>query len=282
VRPTSVADTVALIGEAGDEGRLLAGGQSLIPLMSLRMAAPGRIIDLGAVTELDYIELDRDRLRIGAMTTYRTIERSPEVAEAAPLLAYSMRYIGHRAIRSRGTIGGSVCHADPAAELPSVLQALGAELVARGAAGERVIASDGFFKTHFTSALQEGELLTEVRVPLAGSRRWSFQEVSRRHGDFAIVLAAIAASGNGAAPRIVLGGLGSTPVRALEAERLLADGDTGPDSIRAVARVAVQDTRPSSDFHASAETRTRIAETLVRRGLARMNGASADTEKGDQ
>lgn len=282
MRPTTVADTVACLAEAGDEGRLLAGGQSLIPLMSLRLAAPGRIIDLGAVTELQFIELDGDRLRIGAMTTQRSVERSAEVAEAAPLLAYAMRYIGHRAIRSRGTIGGSVCHADPAAELPSVLQALGAELVARGGAGERVIAADDFFESLFTSALREGEVLTEIRIPAAGSRRWSFQEVSRRHGDFAIVLAAIAASGNGAPPRIVLGGMGSSPVRALEAERLLADGDTGPDALGKAAEAAVRDTKPSSDFHASAETRTRIAETLVRRGLARMNESSAGDQRGDQ
>jgi carbon-monoxide dehydrogenase medium subunit len=237
--------------------------------MSLRLAAPSRIIDLGAVAELRYIEHDGDRLRIGAMTTQQSVERSPIVDEVAPLLAYAMRFVGHTATRSRGTVGGSACHADPTAELPVVLQALDAELVARGRATDRLIAADDFFESVFTTALKEDELLVEIRIPAGGARPWSFQEVSRRRGDFALVSAAMVAAEDRRLARIVLGGLGSTPIRARRAEQALADGAVAP---REVARAAVAGTQPPSDIHASAKTRRHIAETLVRRGIGRMNG----------
>lgn len=182
------------------------------------------------------------------------------------MLAYALPFVGHRATRSRGTLGGSACHADPAAELPVVLQALGAELVARGRAGERVIAADDFFASAFSTTLREDEMLVEIRIPADGARPWWFREVSRRRGAVALVSVAMVA---GAQARIVLGGMGQTPVRASRAERLLADGANPP---REVARAAVAETQPPSDVHASAATRTHIAESLVRRGIAEVTG----------
>jgi aerobic carbon-monoxide dehydrogenase medium subunit len=268
-RPASIAEAVALVSEADGESALLAGGQSLVPRMNLRVVAPRRIIDLGGVTELRYVEPDGDQVRIGAMTTQESAERSPIVKEAAPILAHALRFVGYRATRSRGTLGGSACHADPTAELPVVLQALGAQLVARGPAGERAIAADDFFASAFTTTLREDELLVELRIPAAGARRWWFREVSRRRGGVALVSVAMVGSDDGAPPRIVLGGMGPAPVRASRAERLLADG---ADAQREAARAAVAATKPPSDVHASAATRRHIAENLVRRGMAEVTG----------
>lgn len=253
-RPTSVAEAVALVSESEGEAALLAGGQSLVPRMNLRVVAPRRIVDLGGVAELRYVEPDGDKLRIGAMTTQETAERSPIVKEAAPLLAHALRFVGYRATRSRGTLGGSACHADPTAELPVVLQALRAQLVARGPSGERLIPADDFFASAFTTALREDELLVEVRIPAARARPWWFREVSRRPGGVALVSVAMVGGDDGAQPRIVIGGMGPTPV--------LADG--------AGAQAAVAETEPPSDVHATAATRRHIAEGLVRRGIAEL------------
>lgn len=268
----SVAEAAEQIAQVGDEGKVLAGGQSLIPLMSMRLASPERLIDLGSVSELRYIELDHDWLRIGAMTTQRTVERSPEVAKVAPMLIDSIGYIGHRAIRSRGTIGGSVCHADPTAELPTVLTALGAEFVVRRGTSDRVVGADDFFESLFASAVGHDELLTEIRIPASvESGSGDFREVARRHGDFALVATAVFDTRNGDGTRIVLGGVGATPVRATAAEQAFADSDKGSDAIREVAHLAVADVEPPSDFHASTATRLQIAETLVRRGLSQVS-----------
>ncbi|UGS35982.1 FAD binding domain-containing protein [Capillimicrobium parvum] len=273
--PTTVSAAIEQLAEAGEEARFLAGGQSLIPLMGLRLAAPTRLIDLGRIPELRYVEVADGLLRIGAMTTQRTLERSTAVAEAAPLLAGAMPYIGHRAIRARGTIGGSVCHADPTAELPVVLRALDAEFVAQGPAGPRTIPAEDFFETLFTSALQEDEMLVEVRIPTTTGRRWWFDEVSRRHGDFAIVSCAAIVGRNGDPPRVVLGGMASTPLRVEKAEQHIG-GD--PEAARAAARVGVQDTDPTTDLHASAATRRRIAEALVARALRAVTATDGTSE----
>ena len=275
--PTTVAEAAEEIAQVGDEGKVLAGGQSLLPLMSMRLSSPEKLIDLGAVPELRYIEPDGDQLRIGAMTTQRSVERSAEVARIAPMLVDATRFIGHRAIRSRGTIGGSACHADPTAELPAVLTALGADFVIRRGDSERVVGADDFFESLFKSAVGDDELLTEIRLPASvKSGRGVFREVARRHGDFALVASAIFDTGNGDGTRIVLGGVSSMPVRVTAAERAYAESDKAPESIREIAKLAVADLEPSSDFHAGSATRLKIAETLVRRGLTELSEHGKD------
>ena len=275
--PDSIDAALSLLHEHGDEGKVLAGGQSLMPLMALRLARPSIIIDLNRLDGLSAVAVTDGRLSIGAMVRERVAERSEAVRTHAALLADALPLIGHAAIRNRGTVGGSLAHGDPAAELPAVAVALDAELVAQSAArGVRAIPAGDFFQGHFTTALQADELLIETRLPLqAGRTGTCFEEAVRRHGDFAMVGVAATVRIDGdttdriAAARIVLTGVASTPVRAIEAEGVLAGVGPTDEAFREAAMRATRDLDPPSDLHGSAAYRKKVAATLVRRALQR-------------
>jgi len=269
--PESVSEAVELLAEYGDEASVLAGGQSLIPLLALRLARPAVLIDINGVTELSGVSAVDGWLAIGAMTREYAAEESESVTDAVPLLAAALPFIGHEAIRSRGTIGGSLAHADPAAELPAVARALDAEFVVRGPAGERVIPAAEWFEGYLMTSRRPDELLVEVRFPTAeGDTGVSFQEVARRHGDFAIVgLAASLTLSDGAISdaRLAFAGLSDVPVRADTAEDLLVGERPSTELFDEAARRATTDVDPPGDLHGSSDYRKTVAAALVRRGL---------------
>jgi aerobic carbon-monoxide dehydrogenase medium subunit len=269
--PTTIAEAVGLLAEHEDEASVLAGGQSLIPLMALRLARPAVLIDINGVSELSLIAAADGRVAIGAMTREYVAEDSATVGDAVPLLAAALPLIGHEAIRSRGTIGGSLAHADPAAELPAVALALDAEFVVRGRAGERVVPAADWFEGYLATSRRPDELLTEVRFPAAGPGTGvAFLEVARRHGDFAIVGLAVSltlADGVISDARLAFAGVSDVPVRVAEAEDLLAGERPSAELFAEAARVAVAGLDPPADLNGSSEYRKQVAATLVRRGL---------------
>ncbi|HTN80330.1 MAG TPA: xanthine dehydrogenase family protein subunit M [Acidimicrobiales bacterium] len=270
VAPASLDEAVAALAEHGEDAKVLAGGQSLIPLLSLRLARPTALIDLNGVAELSSISAN-GAVTIGAMTRHRAVERSSEVARLVPLLSAAVPYIGHAAIRTRGTIGGSLAHADPAAELPAVALALDATFEVRSTRGSRVIAADDFFEGYFTTALTPDEVLTSVTFPKAAPGTGvSVQEMARRHGDFAMV-AAVATVAPGDV-RIAMINVADRPVRAREAEAAMQAGV----SIDEAAALAVRDLDPSADLHATAAYRRSVAEVLVRRALTEASDRAKD------
>jgi carbon-monoxide dehydrogenase medium subunit len=279
--PETVAEAVDLLAEHQDEASVLAGGQSLIPLLALRLARPALLIDINGLGELSGVSAADGWIAIGAMTREYVAEESQLVADAVPLLAAALPLIGHEAIRSRGTIGGSLAHADPAAELPAVALALGAEFVVRGQSGERVIPAAEWFEGYLATSRRPDEILVEVRFPAAGPDTGAaFQEVARRHGDFAIVgLAASLSFADGAISdaRLAFSGVADVPVRAADAEEFLAGERPSPEVFEEAARRATAGLDPPADLHGSAEYRKKIAATLVRRGLQ----AAADSARQD-
>jgi carbon-monoxide dehydrogenase medium subunit len=269
--PRTVEEAVDLLAEHGERAKVLAGGQSLVPLMNMRLARPSVIVDINRIRALDYIIADDGVLRIGALTRQRTAERSPVVAEHCPLLRDALRFVGHAQIRNRGTVGGSIAHTDPAAELTAVLAALDGAVTVRGPRGTRVISAPDLFVTYLTTSIDARELLVEVRFPtLPDGAGWSWMEIARRHGDFALAgVGVVLAMRDGAISdaRIGLTGVGATPVRARDAERRLighTPSDTAWEDAAAAVRAAVD---PDADIHASAEYRQHIAGVLTRRAL---------------
>jgi aerobic carbon-monoxide dehydrogenase medium subunit len=269
--PRTVSEAVGLLAEHGDEASVLAGGQSLIPLLALRLARPALLVDINGVAELSGVAATDGWVTIGATTREYVAEASETLAGTVPLLAAALPFIGHEAIRSRGTIGGSLAHADPAAELPAVARALDAEFVVRSQAGERVIAAAEWFEGYLTTARHSDELLVAVRFPASvPGTGVSFAEVARRHGDFAIVGLATAltlSDGTISAARLAFAGLSDVPVRATAAEDLLVGEVPSTELFDAAARRATEDIDPPADLHGSAEYRKKVAATLVRRGL---------------
>ena len=243
--------------------------------MNFRLATPAVLVDLNQLQELSYIEVESDGVRIGGMTRQRSVERSPLISERAPLLAETMPYVAHVAIRNRGTIGGSLAHADPAAEIPAVMMALNATLTVSGTAGARRIPVEDFFIGLFTTAVRPGELLTEVSIPASKARRGvAFEEMSRRHGDFALagVGAAVQVDEQGrcSEARIALLSVGDRPMLARQAARALIGVPPSSESIRAAADTAAnRDIDPPTDIHASARYRRQLANVLTRRALER-------------
>jgi len=269
--PTTVAEATDLLAVHGDEASVLAGGQSLIPLLALRLARPEVLIDINGVAELSGVSAADGWVAIGAMTREYVAEESETVAGTVPLLATALPLIGHEAIRSRGTIGGSLAHADPAAELPAVARALDAEFVVRGPSGERVIPAAQWFEGYLTTARRPDELLVEVRFPAARPGTGvSFHEVARRHGDFAIVgLAASLVMSGGVIgeARLAFAGVSDVPVRATAAEDLLAGETPSAELFDEAARRATEDLDPPGDLHGSPDYRKTVAAAVVRRGL---------------
>jgi carbon-monoxide dehydrogenase medium subunit len=271
--PDTLEEAVGLLTEHAEaEPRVLAGGQSLIPLMNFRLAKPGYLVDLRNVAGLSGIRRDGDVLVIGAMTTMAEVERSPEVAVAAPLVTEAVGLVAHAPVRNSGTVGGSLAHADPAAELPAVALALDADLVAAGPGGTRVIPAAEFFTGPYSTALAADEILTEIRLPVWPGGH-AFTEFSRVHANFAVVaVAALVELDGGDGDRIgraalALAGVAPTPVRATAAERALAGAPADAATIRAAADVAAASLSPAGDLHASPETRRGLARTYLRRGI---------------
>jgi carbon-monoxide dehydrogenase medium subunit len=269
--PATVAEAVHLLAEHQDEASVLAGGQSLIPLLALRLARPAVLIDINGLSELSEVSVTDGWTAIGALTREYVAEESEMVAGSVPLLAAALPLIGHEAIRSRGTIGGSLAHADPAAELPAVARALDAEFVVRSRPGDRVIQAADWFEGYLATARRPDEILVEVRFPTAGPGTGvAFQEVARRHGDFAIVGLAVSltlADGAISDTRLAFSGVADVPVRAADAEDLLVGNRPSPELFEEAARRATAGLDPPADLHGSSEYRKKIAATLVRRGL---------------
>jgi aerobic carbon-monoxide dehydrogenase medium subunit len=281
--PTTIAEAVGLLAEHEDEASVLAGGQSLIPLMALRLARPAVLIDINGVGELSFVAAADGRVAVGAMTREYVAEDSATVGDTVPLLAAALPLIGHEAIRSRGTIGGSLAHADPAAELPAVALALDAEFVVRGRAGERVVPAADWFEGYLATARRPDEMLIEVRFPAAGPGTGvAFVEVARRHGDFAIVGLAVSltlAGGVIGEARLAFAGVADVPVRAAAAEDLLAGQRPSAGLFAEAAGVAAAGLDPPADLNGSPAYRRQVAAALVRRGLQAAAG-NADQRQG--
>lgn len=271
--PESLDDVLALLGEHGDEAKVLAGGQSLIPMLNLRLARFGALIDLRRVAGLDTVERTNGSVTIGAMVRQCDIEDDATVAESVPLLAAATPLIGHFQIRSRGTMGGSVAHADPAAEYPAAALALDATIHAAGAGGTRTIPASEFFLGTWWTALDDGDVLTAVEFPIwDGDCGFAVEEVARRHGDFAIAGAVCGvqlSGGSVSRAAIALFGMDGVPVRAADAESALVGTAAGDVDATAVGHAAVAGLEPPADVHASPALRQRIGAAVVTRALTR-------------
>ncbi len=261
VRADSAEAAIAALAEHGDEAKLLAGGHSLIPLMRFRLARPEVLVDVGRVDDLKYIRDGGDHLAIGALTRHMDVETSELVQAEAPLLAAATSHVGDPQVRHRGTIGGSVAHGDSASDIPSVLIATGAALVAQGPSGVREIAVDDFFEGFLETALAAEEILTEIRVPKVGGAGWSFQKFNRRAQDWAIVGVSVQVL-NGSVG-IGLVNMDTKPIRASAAEAALAGGSSAADA----AEVAPDGCEPTGDLNASPDFRRHLAKVLTRRAL---------------
>jgi aerobic carbon-monoxide dehydrogenase medium subunit len=265
----SVDHAIELLGQHGEDAKLLAGGHSLLPIMKLRLAAPTVLVDLGRVEELKYVRDEGNHLAIGAMTRHCDVERNQLLQEQCGLLAYTASLVGDLSVRHRGTIGGSISHGDAASDLPSALLALEGTFVIKGPGGERTVAAGDFFKDYLQTDLAPDEVLAEIRVPKLGSNAgWSYQKFNRRAQDWAVVgAAAVVERSNGSisAARIGLTNMGATPLRATAAESALSGADAG--AVAEATQNADEGTSPSSDIAASAEYRRHLARVLTRRAI---------------
>ena len=273
LRPRSVDEALALLQAHGDDAKVLAGGQSLVPLMNFRLAQPGHLIDLNGVRGLDQIRFNDHTLSLGAMVRQRDVERSPAIAERLPILREAIEQVGHPAIRNRGTVGGSIVHADPSAELPLLSIALDATFHLRSAGAKRSVAARDFYQGYLMTDIAADELLVGIdfRLPPTDCG-WCCSEIARRHGDFAIVAVAVVLGLDGARhvgfARVALGGVGSAPLRVEAAEAALLGERPGDEVFRRAAELAAQSVEPPSDIHASSGYRRQLAGVLVRRALA--------------
>jgi carbon-monoxide dehydrogenase medium subunit len=261
VRAGSAEEAVSLIGQHGEDAKFLAGGHSLLPLMKLRLAQPSVLVDIGRVGDLSYIRDGGDHVAIGALTRHRDVETSDLLHEHVPLLAHAASHVGDPQVRHRGTIGGSIAHADPASDLPATTLALGATYVAQGASGTREIAASDFYQGFLTSSLAPDEMLTEIRIPKMQGAGWSFQKFNRRAQDWAIV--GVAAWRRNGDSGVALVNMGSTPILATSVSSALASGA----SIADAAEQAGAEAEPQADLNASVEYRQHLAKVLVRRAL---------------
>ena len=261
VRAGSAEEAIALLGEHGDEAKLLAGGHSLLPMMKLRLAVPSVLVDIGRVSDLSYVNDGGDHVAIGALTRHRAVETSELLAAECPMLAHVAGEVGDPQVRHRGTIGGSLAHSDPASDLPAAVLALGGTLVAQGPNGTREIAAGDFFTGYFESALADDELLTEIRVPKAPGDGWNYQKFNRRAQDWAIVGAAAVTVNGGT--NVALVNMGSTPLRASAVEAALSGGASAADA----AEQAAEGTDAPTDLNATPDYRNHLARVLTRRAL---------------
>jgi carbon-monoxide dehydrogenase medium subunit len=262
LRPTDVEGALTALAEHGDDAKVIAGGHSLLPMMKLRLASPALLVDIGRLRELSYVRVDGDEVAVGALTRHADLAASDVAHEQVPMLAHVAGLVGDPQVRARGTIGGSLAHADPVADLPAVVLALDATLVLRGPGGVRAVAAADFFRGYFETALAPDELLVEIRVPRTGDSPWGYQKFVRRANDWAIVAAAAVGG------RVALAGMAATPVRAGATERALAEGASPAEA----AQSADDATSPDADLHASEEYRRHLARLLTRRALEGRTG----------
>lgn len=272
--PQTEDEALDLLARHGDDCKVIAGGQSLVPLMNFRLARPARLIDINRIDSLSYIRFEEGRLVIGAMARHTHLEHAEEVAQGWPLLTEAVGWVGHAQIRNRGTIGGSVAHADPAAELPAAFAALDAKFQLRSKRGSRTVSWDDFFVSEFTTALAPDELVTAVEVPtLDPGTGTAFVEYARRHGDFALGGAAaivkLGRDGRCERATIALLSAGPAPVRAKAAEQQLRGAKLDDSSIRVASAEAVRGLRPTSDLHGSTEYRIGLLRTMTERALTK-------------
>ena len=260
-RAGSAAEAIALVGQHGDDAKFLAGGHSLLPLMKLRLAQPAVLVDIARIKDLSYVRDAGDHIAIGALTRHREVETNALLTQHVPLLSHAASHVGDPQVRHRGTIGGSIAHADPASDLPATTLALGATYVAQGPNGTREIAASDFYTGFLESALAPDEMLTEIRVPKMNGAGWSFQKFNRRAQDWAIV--GVAAWRRGTESGVALVNMGSTPVLASSVAGAIAKGASVGDA----AALAAAEAEPQSDNNATAEYREHLAKVLVRRAL---------------
>jgi CO/xanthine dehydrogenase FAD-binding subunit len=270
LRPNSLSEAIDMLASAGEDAKLLAGGQSLVPMLNFRLLKPTALVDINRLSELDFIKEDEAGLRIGALTRHRVTQTSPIIASRFPVLTEAMQHVAHLAIRNRGTIGGSVSHADPAAELPLLMTLLNAKIRLASKTGTRELSPPDFFLGALTTALEEGEILTEIELPyLPNNTFWGFEEFAQRSGDFAIVAAAVTLtinSDNCEECRIAV--LGSeTPIRIPDAERMLVGPSPSAEVVTAAAELASEAAEWNADLHASSDFRKQLVRTLVARAL---------------
>ncbi len=270
-RASTVEDAIGQLEELGDDAKLLAGGQSLVPMMNFRLVRPSALVDVNSIAELQYIEPDGEALRIGALTPHRWVElmEDSELLERFGVLKRAARWVGHYPIRTRGTFGGSIAHADPSAEWCMLAVLLDAEIIAVGSEGERIIPASEFFYGFFMTALEPDDMIVEVRFPKPAPHA-AIQEFARRAGDFAIVSAAVSVNVDGGKSRsasIVLGGVADVPLRVEEAEKVLEGAEIGPEAFEEAGQEAARIIDPASDIHGSAEYRRDLAAVLVKRAL---------------
>ncbi|MFI5035104.1 MAG: FAD binding domain-containing protein [Acidimicrobiales bacterium] len=263
VRARSVEEAVALLGEHGDEAKLLAGGHSLLPLMRFRLATPALLVDIGRLRELDYVREENGHVAIGALTRHHDVATSPVALAGVPVIAHVAGQIGDPQVRHRGTIGGSLAHGDPASDLPAAVLALGGSLIAQGPRGRREIAASDFHLSVFEVALAPDEVLVEARIPRAPDGQWGFEKLTKRAQDWAIVGAVAARSGSGVGVALI--NMGPVPLRASAVEAAVA---AGASAARA-AELAAEGTDPAADFNGSVAYRQHVARVLVRRALER-------------
>jgi carbon-monoxide dehydrogenase medium subunit len=277
-RPTSLAETFDLLDRYGDDGRILAGGQSLVPALNMRLATPRAVIDINRLPGLDDIRLSPEGLIIGALTRQEALERSPLVREHAPLLAAAVPHVGHAAIRARGTVGGSLALADPAAELPACAVALDATIRVSSRRGSRSVAAADFFRGIYTTAVGPGEVVTEIVVPPGPGWRTGFEELARRHGDFALAGFAARMLVEGQAvreARLVFFGVGTRPLRARGAEAALVASRADALALADAGRALERDLDPLGDIHGSPALRRHLAGVLLARVIRRMMDGAA-------
>jgi aerobic carbon-monoxide dehydrogenase medium subunit len=270
--PESLDDALKALADGGEDAKVLAGGQSLVPMMNFRLVRPPALVDIARIPDLDYVARDGDALRIGALTRHRTVERlrDADVVSGYEVLPHAARWVGHYPIRTRGTFGGSVAHADPSAEWCMLAVLLDATIVARAPEGDREIPASDFFLGFFTTALEPDELLVEVRFPRPRPHA-ALHEFARRHGDFAIVAVAVAVDLDGDVmrdPRVVVGGVDEIPLRVEAAEKVLDGAAPGGEAFAEAGRAAAQSIDPPADVHGSAEYRKDLTDVLVRRALS--------------
>jgi carbon-monoxide dehydrogenase medium subunit len=269
--PTSIEAAVEALALAGDDGLVMSGGQSLMPMLNMRLARPSDVVDLRSVPDLCRVELRGDVVEIGAMVTHRAVETDPVVATHLPLAHCAAGWIGFRAIRNRGTVGGSIAHADPAAEWPAVLLALDGSVTLQSTGGVRNVPSDEFFVSIFTTAKRPDEIITGLSFATRFAEHWGFAEFQRRTGDFALVAAAVACRVSDAVvseARVVVAGVGATPLRCSAAEAVLVGAARTDDIVASAAAAARDEVDPIADAHASAEYRRRLVFTETARALS--------------
>jgi len=276
-RPSRVDEAVGLLAQYGSDAKAIAGGQSLVPMMAFRLATPRYLVDIGRIEGLNRITIGPDGIRLGALVRWRDIERSAELQQAHSLLVEAIRHVAHYQIRNRGTVGGSLAHADPAAEMPGIAVTCEAQIIVASPSGQRTIGANEFFVGPLMTALKPDELIVELRLPpWRQARRWAFQEFARRRGDFALAGVALFydpdASGRAANVHIGAIGVGDTPLRLREAEAQIEGQVVSEAVVRKAAQAASAAVTPAGDIHAHAEYRRALLGVLMERALARAAG----------